>query len=550
MIKSRFVTRTSLLSCAAIAIALAACDSGTETAAAPTIKVLVNGGALHGIEGVTFATDGMLYVTSGVSNALYKVDPKTGAITMAAPPPDGEGDDIAVGPANTPAAGYLVWTSPPHGRVMMQKPGGQPEVLMDNVPNANPAAVTKDGSARFFFAQREKNEDGYPLWEVFPVDKKPPRLVVRSEVMMNGFDFGPDGKLYAPWQGMDEIKRVDIDTGAMTVAAKGVGLPVGVDVDPKGNIYSVDSTNGDLWVTAGPGGPSKIITNRQAPLDNVTVGPDGTLYATAVADSRLIAIDPNTGAGKDLVPGSMVAPWSLSLTKFEGKDALLVADPFGHRFVDIATGKVTRSAWKLRTLGIAAGANDAFVANLAGNGRVKKLDRSNDQVIFESEPIAGARGLVMTASGDVIVADTQGGKLVKVSAEGVQTIAEGLRGPSGLALDGADAVLVAETAGGAVTQVKLAVGAKPEVAKGLDKPSSVTRLKDGRIAVSEPGPGTVAAIDAKGTRTVLAQGLKLGVGTLRAAADTPNGLAVGPDGTLYVSSPMDNTISAIALAKP
>ncbi len=551
MITSVSAMRAKLLGCAAISVALAAlsaCDSGTKQAAAPSApKVLVNGGAAHGLEGLTFGPDGMIYATSGFGNVIVKVDPASGAVSTAAPPPDGEGDDIAVGPANTPVAGWLVWTSPPHGKIMMQKPGGQPEVLVDNAPNVNPVAVTRDGSARFFAAQRSDNT----LWEIYPFDKKEPRLVVKSEVMMNGFDFGPDGKLYAPWQGKDEIRQVDIDTGAMTVAAKGVGLPVGVDVDSKGNIYSVDSTSGELWVTAGAGGPSKVLAKYQAPLDNVTVGPDDKVYVTAVADSRLINVDTATGAGKDIVPGSLVAPFTLTLTKFEGRDALLVADPFGHRFVDLASGKVTRSDWGIRTMGLAAGANDALVAVLLQNGRVKKLDRSNDATVFDSEAIDGARGLVVVAAnGDVIVADTKGGKLVKVTAEGAQTIAEGLRGPSALALDGADAVLVAETEGGAVTQVKLADGAKTEVLKGLDKPTSVARLKDGRIAVTEPGLGTVAAIDAKGARTVLAKDMKLGVGTLRAPADATNGLAVGPDGALYVSSPMDNTISVIALGKP
>src|SRR6185437_10067871 len=126
--------RARLLGGAAIGlaiVALAACDNGGSkstsgsTAGAAGLKVLVKGGAAHGVEGLTFGPDGMIYAASSFSNSVLKIDPKTGAVATAAGPPDGESDDVAVGPANTPAAGIIVWTSPPTGRLLMKKPGGE-----------------------------------------------------------------------------------------------------------------------------------------------------------------------------------------------------------------------------------------------------------------------------------------------------------------------------------------------------------------------------------------------------------------------------------------
>ena len=61
--------------------------------AAPRVTVLVEGGAMHGTEGLTFGPDGMMYVASLNGLAVMKVDPKTGAVSTAVGPPDAEPDE-------------------------------------------------------------------------------------------------------------------------------------------------------------------------------------------------------------------------------------------------------------------------------------------------------------------------------------------------------------------------------------------------------------------------------------------------------------------------
>jgi hypothetical protein len=71
-------------------------------------------------------------------------------------------------------------------------------------------------------------------------------------------------------------------------------------------------------------------------------------------------------------------------------------------------------------------------------------------------------------------------------------------------------------------------------------------MKDGRPAVVESGLGRVSALDPKtGARTDLASGLALSLEGLDLPQDANGGIAVGQDGTIYVSCPGNNSIVAI-----
>ena len=68
--------------------------------------------------------------------------------------------------------------------------------------------------------------------------------------------------------------------------------------------------------------------------------------------------------------------------------------------------------------------------------------------------------------------------------------------------------------------------------------------------VAEVGAGRVVALDlTEGSQTVLADGLQFGVALVRAPPTVafPTGIAVGHDGTLYVSEDGGNAIVKIEL---
>jgi sugar lactone lactonase YvrE len=510
----------------------------------PSVSLLVPPAIMHAVEGISFGNDGMLYGTSIHGQSVYRIDPRSGRVTIAVGAPAGEADDVAIGPPGTPVAGVLAWTAQRTGEIRIERPGGGPEVAMRNVPRVNPIAFSADG--RLFMAQL--GADGDPLWELDLIGGRAPRQVARDH-RLNGFGFGPDGRLYAPLFGTDHLVAIDVNTGAFTTVASGVGAPSAVKNDGQGHLYSVDYLKGDVWRTELSSGESRRVGSLPAPLDNLAISPDGLIYLSSAADSRIVALDPLAGTQREVVAGWFTIPLGMSLTRLDGREVLLVADPFGYRYVDTRTGEVVRPPWQAnRGASSAIAADERYIAlDQTPSSRIRLIDRQTDQVVFDSTALKSPRGLLLTREGSVLVVDASAGSLFRVTATGAELLASGLDRPVGLAFDGPGAVVVTEYTTGTLQRIDLQTGALRPLAQGIEHPTGLARLRDGRWAVIEPDRGRVIAVDPRtGTRTVLARGLALALDGLDLPSDANSGVAVGGDGAIFVSCPGNNSIVKIA----
>lgn len=515
-----------------------------QSAMANEVKTLVPPSAMHAVEGILVGADGLIYGTSIHAQSVYRINPQTGRVDIVVGSPQGESDDIAIGPPNSPAAGILAWTAQRSGEIRILRPGGKPEIVLRDVPRVNPIAFSAEG--RLFTAQTGAGED--TLWELDVVGAKPPRVVAKNQGQLNGFGFGPDGRLYAPLFRTDKLVAIDVDTGTFTQIAKDLGAPASVRVAANGDIYSVDYLKGDVWRTDAKTLESKIIASYPAPLDSLAIHPDGTLFLASVADSSVFAFNPKTNARHSVVIGKFTVATGMSMTKLKGREAVLVADPFGYRYVDTVTGGVTRPGWAAnRGASTAVAANERYIAfTYAGSKNVKKIDLQTDEVVAATNNIKAPRGVALTTTGDVIVADAGDNKIVKLTSDSVVDLARNLHEPVGLLLESDTVALVTEFEAGAIRRVNLVTGESAEVIGGLANPTGLARMRDGRIAVLEPTLGRVLAVDAKtGARTVLAEGLALSLDGLDLPSNTTGGIAVGGNGTIYVSCPGDNGIVKI-----
>lgn len=510
----------------------------------PQIKVLVPGTVIQTIEGISFGNDGMLYGTSIHAQEVYRINTQTGAVEVAVPSPDGESDDVAIGPAGTPAAGILAWTAQASGEIRILRPGGKPEVVMRDAPRVNPIAFSPTG--RLFTAQSGAGENA--LWEIDIIGNKPPRVVTKGQVRLNGFGFGSDGKLYAPNFGTDQLIAIDVDTAAITTIAKGVGSPAAAKMDANGDVISVDYMKGDVWRSNPKTGESKMITHVPEPLDSLAIANDGTIYLASAADSSVLAVDPKTGKAREAVRGYFTIALGAGMTTLNGKESVIVADTFGYRFVDPNTGAITRPPWAgNRGASSAVAANERFIAfSYAVSGRVRKIDRQTDQQVVDTAAIKAPRGVALTSTGDVLVADADGNRIVRLNGNDVVDVATNLKQPVELLLENDTSALITEYEAGTISRVDLTTGKRAEIVTGLDHPTGLARLADGRLAVVEPDKGAVSAVDTKtGKRTVLASGLALSLDGHHLPKNTNTGIAVGKDGAIYVTCPADNTVLKI-----
>jgi sugar lactone lactonase YvrE len=264
-----------------------------------------------------------------------------------------------------------------------------------------------------------------------------------------------------------------------------------------------------------------------------------------VADSSLLVFDPATGALQTLVRGWFTLPLGMVLVEHAGRPSLLVADPFGYRFIDTTTGAVTRPPWAGNR-----GASSAVVADrqriVFANGpagRLRAVDRASEQLLWDSTAVKTPRGLALLADGSVVVADAASGRLLKFDGAAVTELASGLQQPVAVILESPQALLVSEFGAGRVQRVDWRSGRRQVVAEGLDRPAGIARLPDGRLAVVEANARRVLAVDLRTKqRTVLASKLPLSLEGLDLPEDSLAGIVVDAAGAIYLSCPGDNSI--------
>lgn len=461
------------LPCAA-ALLVAASFAVTPLAAAPRVSVLVPTAPPHVIKGMAFGPDGALYGTSVYSRRIYRIDIRTGAVTYPVSAPFGEADEIAFGPAGTPAAVIMAWTAQRFGELRIRRPDGRLEVLLGNVPRVNPVAFTDDG--RLFTAQSRAGDDA--PWEVDATGQRPPRRVSQGRGLLNRFDFAADGVLYAPAFGSDKLLAIDVDSGEYRVIAEGLGSPAAVKVDRRdGSLVSIDYMKGELWRTDIRTSRNILLATFPDVIDNVTLGPDGLIYLSSVADSRILVFDPLKGTTRRLVDGRFTVALGATMATYEGREMLLVTDPFGYRFVDPQDGTVIRPPWVGgRGMSSPVSANERCIAlTYWGTARVRVVNRRSDAIVAEITNFTAPPGLVLTRDDEIIIGDDGTGRLLRIKGGQLTEIDTDLAQPEAVAIDGDAAVLVTEHSSGRALQIGLTTGTKPALADGLVTPSAPTR---------------------------------------------------------------------------
>jgi streptogramin lyase len=532
----------------ALSLALGACTSmaPSRPAAWAAPEVLVAPSSFNGVHGLAVDAKGRLLAASVVGNSVWEVDRQTGAAKVMIPAPEGQADDIAVGPK-----GELAWTNYLMGMVRYRESDGAPmKVLAKDLPGLN--SLDFDRRNGKLYASQVFLGDA--LWEIDVAGAKPPRLIAKDMGGFNGFEVGPDGMLYGPLWFKGQVVKINPANGQITVINSEFKIPAAANLDGKGNLWVVDTNTGELSKVELASGRKTVVKKLKPAIDNLAISPEGTIYVANMADNSIEAFNPATGELRMLTGGKLAVPAGV---KIDGND-LWVADIFAFRKVDARTGAV-QDIFRMQSSDMeypfAVGVSPTHFALTSWfTGSVQLVDRATLKTSAMIHGLKAPMDAIPMPDGSVIFMEIATGAITRASGAKFaerKVIAQGLAGPVQMVL-GKDGALYVTEAAGKLTRVNVADGAKTTVAEGLALPEGLSQTPWGSFIVAETAARRLTEIDpANGSRRTVAENLPIGLppGPGMPPPYVVTGVAVGADGAIYFTADRNNAMYRIRPAR-
>lgn len=526
---------------AAALLALAGCSTLTPGPLAyGDPQPVVAPSSFMGVHGLTVDAKGRLLAGSVLGNAIWEVDRTTGAARVFVGAPQGQADDIDIGPK-----GEMAWTSYLQGAVRYREADGAPvQVLASGLPGINSLAFDRK-TGKLYASQVFL---GDALWEIDRAGGKP-RQILEKLGGFNGFEVGRDGWLYGPLWFKGQVAKINPQTGELKVIASGFKVPAAANFDSAGRLWVIDTATGELFrIDVGTGAKTKVAQLKSA-LDNLAIDSSDRIYVSNMADNSVEEVDPATGAVRTITRGAVAAPSGMKLSE-DGR-TLYLADVFALRTVDTATGKVTdhkrMQASDLEyPMGLGLTARKVLLSSWF-TGNVQVLDRSTLKTQVSLHGFTTPADVVEMPDGALLVAELATGVIKRIAGDGYKqqsTVVTGLSGPVQMIL-GRDGKLYLTEAAGRLTAIDPRDWSRRTVAEGLTLPEGLAQRADGMLIVAEAAARRLVEIDpGTGTRRTIAQNLPIGfeAGPGLPPSYLPTGVAVARDGTVYFSADRNNAI--------
>ena len=524
---------------------LAACSTTppTRPAAWSAPEVLVKPSSFSGVHGLAVDRQGRLLAGTVAGSQMWEVNRQSGEARVFIPAPEGQSDDIAIGPK-----GEMAWTGFNQGVLRYRENDKAPiRVLAKGLPGMNSLDFDKR-NGKLYASQVFL---GDALWEIDRAGQKPPRLIKKDMGGFNGFEVGPDGWLYGPLWFKHQVVKINPANGDMQVIADGFKIPAAANLDGRGNLWVLDTRGGELVRVELASGRKTVAKQLKPSLDNLAIAPDGTIYVSNMADNSVQAFNPATGELRTLTSGAVAVPTGL---KAEG-NRLWVADVFAFREVNLRNGAVTDifRAWGEGELEypLAVGMSKArfALASFATNS-VQVVDRATRKTQVMAHGFKVPLDAIPLDDGSVLVLELLTGSIVRASGDKLaerKTVVSGLQAPVQMVL-GKDGQVYVTELGGKLLRVPTAGGTPVAVAQGLNQPEGLAETPWGTFIVAEVGARRLTEINlADGSRRTVADKLPIGAPAEAGGppANSPTGVAVGGDGSVYFSSDTNNGIYRI-----
>ena len=507
------------------------------------LERLTQASRLFGANGLRTGPDGRIYVAQVTGSTISALDVGTGGLetisamgsAIVAP------DDVAFD-----ARGNLYVTEVMDARVSVRGVEGGTRVLRDDVPGAN--GITFHQGRLFIDECRMQGR-------LLELDLRggAPRVLLEDLPLPNALEAGPDGWLYFPLLGANEIWRVHPDGGKSERVVGDLGVPVAVKFDSRGHIVSPQVGSGEVLRIDPRSGERRVLASLDPGLDNLTFIGD-RLFVSSF-DGRITEIL-GGGETRALLPVGLNWPLDLAV----GDDGrVYIAD--GTHFYVIAPGGRLRSLGMLFSpgypgflRGVAPVTRGCFAVTTSG-GQVALYRPAEQKSEVLADGLDQLYGIAIAPGGSTVVAELGAGRVLSVQSGRVEALAEGLREPVGVAIGPDGACFVSESGAGRV--VALTASGVETVLDGLQRPQGIF-VRENQLHVVDAGAKTLTLFDLESrSRRVLASGLP--VGSPPGVVPKPlrglppfsgpqgpfAGIAAGADGTLYLSADAEGSVLAL-----
>lgn len=495
---------------------------------------------LFGANGLRTGPDGRVYVAQVAGSTISALDVDTGRLetisaqgsAIVAP------DDVAFS-----ESGELYATEYYDGRVSVRATDGSTRVLRDDLPGANGITFHQ---GRLFV---DECRIGGRLLEL-DLAGGAPRVLLENLPMPNALAPGPDGKLYYPVLGTNDIWRIDPEGGEPERVAGDLGAPTAVKFDAEGWIVSTQVGSGQVLRIDPRSGARQVLATLEPGLDNLTFVGDRLFVSGFTGTVTEIMRDGGTRA---VLPGGLT--WPLGLT-VDDAGVLHVSD--GTYFYRYSTGSglttlamLFSPGWPGYVRGVEAAAGGDFTVTTS-LGQIVRWNPASGESAVLGEGFDQLYGVATAPDGSVVAAELGTGRVVSTASG---PLAEGLDQPTGVTFGPGGVCLVSEAGAGRV--VAVSGRGTDTVVDGLEKPQGLVVL-DQTVFVVDAGAKTLVAVDlSTKARTTVARDLPVG---FPPGADVkpllglepfsgPQGLfadiTAGPDGTLYISGDAEGSVLAL-----
>lgn len=524
---------------------LAAADPPTVDAGW-TVQRITPPSRLFGANGLRTGPDGRIYIAQVSGSQISALDITSGRIEAISP----KGSDI-VAPDDLvfDDAGNIYATEVLNGRVAVLDTKGHSRVLRGDMPVANGITMYR---GRLFIGECR------PGGRILELDLAggEPRVLLEDVPMANAMDVGPDGLLYFPVMGANEIWRIDPDAAAGVtpeVVATELGVPDSVKFDSDGYLVSTQAHSGQVLRIDPRTGAKTVLAELYPGLDNVTFA-DGRLFVSNFSGEITEILAP--GKTRSVLPGGF--NWPLDLTVGSDGNVYIADGPYLHVASGDGTvrpvGMLFTPGFPGYTRGLTASGDGEFTVTTS-SGQVARYWPAHGESEVIAEGFDQLYGVAIAAGGDVVFVEQGTGRVLSARSGLLEVLATGLDTPVGVAIAPDGAVLVSESGAGRVVTLG---GAVPQpVVDGLGCPHGILVL-DGALYVVDVDAKSLIEVDlATGQRHTIAAGLPVGAPpgvTPKPLLGMPpfsgpqgpfTGVAAGPDGTIYVSADAEGSVLAI-----